>query len=255
MPRKSTAPYLGPPAWLDPAAELPITRESFADRNAFCADTMRDLLGLELTPAQAADVAANVAGETGWGRAWTNGNGGGWKITRGYADAHKARTGTPAPWWKARGNVDSADSPWCFYRVFPSRSDFLREWLGQFVPKPGTRPGALYNATGRAFWSGEPWFGELILAGYKGSPSKKRLRELRAAHRPDTLHPSVRDHASMSRDILTRWAQSRLGVEVDGKWGPSSQKAAATRRKAHGIEAHGALDEALFGVLAEGAAA
>lgn len=255
MPRKSTAPFTGPPAWLDPAAERPLTREAFADRNDFCISTMHDLLSLGLTPAQAADVAANTAGETAWGRAWICCNGGGWKITRSYAEAHKARTGSPAPWWKARGNVDSADSPWCFYRVFDSRSAFLREWLEQFVPKPGTRPGALYDATGRAFWSGGGWFGELILAGYKGSPSKKRLRELRAEHRPDALHPSVRDHASMARDILTRWAQSRLGVKVDGKWGTKSEKAAATLRKAHGMDARGDLDEALCGLLVGGATA
>ena len=43
MPRKSTAPYLGPPAWLDVAAERPIAVEPFADRTAFCVATMRDL--------------------------------------------------------------------------------------------------------------------------------------------------------------------------------------------------------------------
>ena len=221
MPRKSTAPYLGPPAWLDVAAERPIAVEAFADRNAFCVATLRDLLSLGLTPAQAADVASNVAGETGWGRGWICGNGGGWKITKPFADAHKARTGTPAPWWKARGNVDSADSAWCFYRCFDSRAAFLRAWCEQFVPRPGTRPGGLYEATGQAFWSGGDWFAEMILAGYKGAPSKKKIKELRAQGKGDK-HPSVKAHEWIVNEVMEVWAQWCLGIDPDGAWGPKS---------------------------------
>lgn len=242
MPRKSTAPYLGPPTWLDVAAERPIAVEAFPDKNAFCVATMRDLLSLGLTPAQSADVASNVAGETGWGRGWICGNGGGWKITKPFADAHKARTGTPAPWWKARGNVDSADSAWCFYRCFDSRADFLRAWCEQFVPKPGTRPGGLYEATGRAFWGGGEWFPEMILAGYKGRPSKSKMRAIRARGAASTEHPSVAAHHSMARDILARWAQHLLGVTVDGKWGPRSTEALLSWQSARRIAATGVLD-------------
>lgn len=249
MPRKSTAPYLGPPSWLDPAAEHPLTREPFADRNAFCVETMRDLIALGLTPTQAADVASNVAGETAWGRAWICGNGGGWKITRGFADAHKARLGVPASWWKARGNVDSNDSPWCFYRVFPSRSDFLREWIEQFVPRPGTRVGGLYEATGAAFWSGGEWFPEMIIAGYKGRPSKSKMRAIRARGAPSMDHPSVAAHASMARDILARWAQSVVGVEVDGKLGPKSRAGIAAWQTARALPATGELDAATLDVM------
>jgi peptidoglycan hydrolase-like protein with peptidoglycan-binding domain len=244
MPRKSTAPYLGPPAWLDVSAERPIAVEAFADKNAFCVATMRDLLSLGLTPAQSADVASNVAGETGWGRGWICGNGGGWKITKPFADAHKARTGTPAPWWKARGNVDSADSAWCFYRCFDSRADFLRAWCEQFVPRPGTRPGGLYEATGAAFWGGGDWFAEMILAGYKGRPSKSKMRAIRARGEASTAHPSVAAHHSMARDILTRWAQHLLGVTVDGQFGPRSRAALTAWQTARGIPATGELDAA-----------
>lgn len=250
--RKFNIPFTGPPAWLDPAAEVPMRGEGFADRNDFCLRTMGMLLALGLTARQSAEVAANTAGETAWGESWWCGNGGGWKITAAFAREHKARTGKPAPWWKSPGNVDSADSPWCFYRVFPSAQDFLRAWCEHYVPRPGAAaPYPAYQKAGAAFWRGdEEWFSELILAGYKGAPSRKRLRELRAEHRPDSMHPSVRDHASMSRDILTRWAQHALGVAVDGRWGTKSAKAAASARKAVGLEAHGDLDDALCAVLA-----
>ena len=249
MPRKSTAPYLGPPSWLDAAAERPIAVEAFADRNAFCVATMRDLLSLGLTPAQAADVASNVAGETGWGRGWICGNGGGWKITKPFADAHKARTGKPAPWWRARGNVDSADSARCFYRCFDSRAEFLRAWCEQFVPRPGTRPGGLYEATGAAFWSGGDWFAEMILAGYKGRPSKSKMRAIRARGEPSSAHPSVAAHRSMALDILTRWAQTLLGVAVDGAFGPRSAAALRAWQTAHGLPATGELDAATVATL------
>lgn len=250
--RKFNVPFTGPPAWLEPSAEVPMRGEGFSGRNDFCVRTMGWLLGLGLTPRQAAEVAANTAVETAWGEAWWCGNGGGWKITKAHADAFKARHGRPAPWWKAPGNVDSGDSPWCFYRVFPSAQDFLRAWCEHFVPRPGAvAPYPAYRAAGAAFWGGdEGWFAELILAGYKGARSKQRLKELREGHRPDTLHPSVRDHASMARDILTRWAQHALGVEVDGRWGDKSAKAAASACKAAGIEAHGVLDDALCALLA-----
>jgi len=251
--RKFDVPFTGPPAWLDAAAEVPMRAEGFADRNDFCVRTMGWLLALGLTPRQSAELAANVATETAWGESWYCGNGGGWKITQAFARAHKERTGTGAPWWKAPGNVDSADSPWCFYRVFPDATTFLGAWCEHFVPRPEVvaPPYPAYQKAGAAFWRGdEEWFGELILAGYKGSPSRKRLRELRAEHRPDTAHPSVRDHASMSRDILTRWAQHALGVTVDGRWGLCSEKAAASVRKAAGLEAHGDLDDELCALLA-----
>jgi hypothetical protein len=93
MPRKSTAPYLGPPAWLDVSAERPIAVEAFADKNAFCVATMRDLLSLGLTPAQSADVASNVAGETGWGRGWICGNGGGCELGQQGVDGGHAACG------------------------------------------------------------------------------------------------------------------------------------------------------------------
>lgn len=257
MPRKSTAPFTGPPSWLDPAAEVPMRGERFADRNDFVLSTMRDLIALGLSPAQSADVAANVAVEASWGQDWYCGNGGGWKITKSYADAFKRRTGASARWFKAPGNVDSADSAWCFYRVFDTRTEFLREWIERFLPRPvegapapPSGRGADYRATGAAFWRGDArWFGEMILAGYKGAPSRERLRRLRAAGRPDTEHPSVRDHGLIARDITERWAQHHLAITVDGVWGRESRAALAVWQRSRGLPATGELDAATVATL------
>lgn len=249
-PRKSTAPYQGPPSWLDPAAEVPLTRPDFPDRNTFVASSMRELLARGLTVAQAAEVVANAAGESAWGSKSWNGNGGGWKITRGHADAFKRRTGRSAPWWKARGNVDSEDSPWCFYRVFPTPADFLIAWCEHFVPRPDAdAPYPAYRAAGAAFWSGAPWFGHLIAAGYKGAPSRRRLAELRRAGRPEREHPSIAAHESIARDVIERWAQHFLAIDVDGVWGPKSRAALAVWQRARGLPATGELDPATVATL------
>lgn len=257
MPVKSTAPYTGPPSWLDPSAEVPMRAERFSGRGDFCTSTMRDLLALRLTPAQAAEVAANVAVETGWGANWYCGNGGGWKITRSYADAFKRREGHAAPWFKARGNVTSADAAWCFYRVFDSRAAFMRTWVERFLPRsvegapaPPSGQSADYRATGAAFWRGDAaWFAEMILAGYKGAPSRRRLLDLRARGEDDAVHPSLRDHAAIARYVLVCWAQQRLGVDPDGAWGPKSREAMRHWQSARGLPPTSDLDAATASML------
>lgn len=250
MPRKSTAPFKGPPSWLDPAAEVPLTRPDFPDRNTFVIACMSALLAQGLTVRQSAEVVANAAGESAWGSKSWNGNGGGWKITRAHADAFKRREGRSAPWWKARGNVDSEDSAWCFYRVFPTPGDFLREWCEHFVPKPdAAAPYPGYRAAGAAFWSGAPWFGHLIAAGYKGAPSKRRLADLRRRGRPEAEHPSIAAHDSIARDVIERWAQHHLAISVDGVWGRESRAALAVWQRSRGLPATGELDAATVATL------
>lgn len=252
MPRKSTAPYQGPPSWLDPAAEQPLTLSpTFATKAAFIGACMRALLGAGCTPAQAAEVTANACGEAAWGRACWWGNAGGWKITKAYAEAFKARHERPAPWWKARGNVDSGDAAWCFYRAFPSLGAFLVEWLSHFVPRPGDpAPYPGYRAAGARFWAGDPrWFGDLILVGYKGGPSKLRMRALRALRADDTRHPSIAAHRSIAREVLDVWAQILLGIDADGAWGPKSRAAMQAWQRARGLAATGDLDAATVATL------
>lgn len=210
MPNKSTALYAGPPAWLDPAQERSLEHNPtrYATRAEFIAAAMAALLALGLTPQQAANVTANTVNESAWGRAVFHGNAGGWKITRAYADAFRASHGGVCPsWWKARGNVDSADSAWCFYRCFDSLGDFLREWCEHFIPKPSdAAPYPGYRSAGTRFWANdERWFGDLIAVGYKGRPSQIRLKALRLVGGDDARHPSVRDHRSIVATVLEVW--------------------------------------------------
>jgi hypothetical protein len=254
MPEKSTAPYDGPPRWLDAAAELPLSASrTYATPAAFIGACMAALLRVQgVTPELAADVTANACGEAAWGRACWHGNAGGWKITQAYARAHRERHGAPPPWWKARGNVRSADAAWCFYRAFPSLEAFLVEWLAHFVPRPGdTAPYPGYRAAGAAFWRGDArWFGELILVGYKGSPSKKRLSALRAAGKPDATHPSIAAHASIRREVLEVWSQLCLGLDPDGAWGRKSVAACTAFQAAHGLTPTGLPDAPTLAALA-----
>jgi hypothetical protein len=214
---------------------------------------MAAFLALGLTPRRAADAAANAMGEASWGAAVWYGNAGGWTITQAHSRAWRAKHGAAGPpWWKARGNVASEDSAWCFYRAFPSLADFLREWLEHFVPRPGDpAPYSAYREAGRAFWAGAPeWFCHLILAGYKGSPSKRLLLRLRAAGRPDEDHPSVAAHRQIAGRVLRMWAQSRLGVDVDGRWGPKTRAECRAVQRGAGLPETGELDDATLRALA-----
>lgn len=250
MPRKSTSPYQGPPSWLDPAAERPLVASPAYTKPAFIRACMEGLLAVGCSPWQASQIAANAMGEAAWGAKCYHANPYGWKITQAFADAHKARTGQPAPWWKARGNVDSADSAWCFYRAFDSLSGSLGEWVKSFTPKPGeSSPMPRYVATGAVFWRGDDaWFQELILAGYKGAPSKARLKELRAAGRGD-LHPSVKAHAWIANEVLEVWAQWCMGIDPDGAWGPKSSAAMRVWQAQRSLRVTGKVDAATIPTL------
>ena len=79
-------------------------------------------------------------------------------------------------------------------------------------PGPARAPARLYEATGAAFWSGGDWFAEMILAGYKGRPSKSKMRAIRAAVQPSTEHPASR------RTARWRWTSSPGGHRRSSAW-------------------------------------
>jgi hypothetical protein len=246
MPRKSTGPYLGPPSWLSQAAEKSLEKSQiYPTKASFVLACMSSLMKRGLTVHQAAEVTSNSCNESGWGRSCWWGNAGGWKITKTYADQYKSRNAKDAPWWKARGNVDSGDPDWCFYRVFPTLEVFLQEWCSHFIPRPGSVPkGHRYKITGEHFWADDSrWFGDLIAAGYKGSISQIRMRSLRLVGASDDSHPSVAEHYRIALEVLEIWAQDKLHLDTDGAWGPKSQAKCRDWQLTHGLVATGFLDK------------
>lgn len=251
MPRKSTGPYLGPPTWLKAEREKPLEQSpTYATRDLFIAEAMGVLIANKLTVRQAAEVTANACGEARWGKACYWYNAGGWKITQAFAVAFKKVHGVEPEWWKARGNVDSGDPDWCFYRVFPDLLTFLLEWCKNFVPQPGTVGDKhRYKATGERFWGPRDphdprtWFGDMIVAGYKGAPSAARMKAIRDQGHPDNEHPSVVSQISITQDVLEVWAQTKLGVDPDGAWGPKSKTKCEEFQHRLGLLVTGYLDD------------
>lgn len=253
MPRKSTGEYKGPPTWLDPTKELSLSQSPTFKKHEFIAQGMRALIAYGLKPRLAAEVMANACLEASWGRNCYWYNAGGWKITKAYADAYKRQNNTSPYWWKARGNTDSGDADWCFYRAFRSLEEFLIAWCEHFVPKPTETnlPYPGYREAGRKFWAGdERWFGDLILVGYKGGPSKRRMLGIRMLGMDGANHPSVRDHIYMAREVLEIWAQNLLRVDPDGAWGPKSRAAARKFQAERNLAVTGELDSATLSALA-----
>lgn len=247
MPHKSTGPYLGPPAWLDASKECSLEQSpTYITRASFVNAAMSGLLLNGLSVQQAAAVTANSCTEAAWGRACYWNNAGGWKITSTYASNYKAVNGGIGPkWWKARGNVDSGDPDWCFYRVFPDLNTFLKEWCATFVPKKGTVGDKnRYRITGEHFWEGSPlWFGDMIVAGYKGGPSALRMKGLRLIGADDAQHPSVASERSITQEVIEIWAQLKLKIDPDGAWGPKSTAACRAFQIAKGLTPSGTLTD------------
>lgn len=238
-----TSPLAPAPAWLDPSARCigwtPVTTEP----HAFYAQCVDTVIALGVPSVRACDIVANTVSEVGWHLSFAHWNCGGVKATKGWAERYKARTGMPALWWPAHGNVGTGDSETVFYRGYRSLHDFFDEWLLTFVPKPGTvSPTWLYRTTGERFWQGDPsWFGAMVAAGYKGPVTAK--------------HPTqaITDHASLVETVRTLWAQARLHLAVDGKWGPASRSAALGFQREHGLPATG-MPDAVTVIALEGGA-
>jgi hypothetical protein len=239
---KFTGPLGPPPSFLNPASEKKGWKHPAIPDALWPVLVVDRLLALGLMILQALDVAANVVSETGWEEQLAYWNAGGVKATKGWAIRYQLRTGHPAPWWRAHGNVGTGDAPTVFYRAYDSLDDFLDEWLHTFVPRPGTvADGWLYKHAGELFWAGDPaWFAEMVHDGYKGPVTAKH---------PDA---AVRDHVSIDHRVGRMWAQSRLAIDVDADWGSGSKRAAHGFRAEHGLVQvpDDALDDSLVTALA-----
>jgi hypothetical protein len=198
------------PSWLDPAKEItgPLWSPSREDFIFTCFDLLRKL---GVPQGRAAEVVANSAVETGWGRGRESDPPelrGVLGHNLGGVKAHRPWSG---PWWRKAGHQSSGDPPVCFYKAYPSLEAFFESWLGTYVPKPPNR--GRYAKTGQAFHGNGDWFLELCLAGYKGSVTQAN---------PTASHASFQGVvARVRRTVLQR----ALGVTPDGVWGPKSQKA------------------------------
>jgi hypothetical protein len=254
---KWNLPPTTPPSWLDPTRE--ISRENdqskLGNRGRFIGCLVDTLLSLGLDLWGAFEVCGNTILETRYGELYHAWNLGGWKITKGQAEALAKLLGHPPNWWRAPGNkapdatykgwegatvtdLKGGDPPWCYYRAFTSMGEFLTEWLKHFVPhvpagydehksfdlKPHKHDGN-YKETGRLFWLKDPaWFLALCAAGYKGENTE--------------AHPegSYANQAVLVNEAKEYWAQAKLGgLTVDGAWGTKSKEACAAFQKLHGL--------------------
>lgn len=222
------------PSWLDPACE--VTRHNDAPKigsTAFAPLASGILLSLGCSLFGAISVTGNSMSECANGTRYRAKNFGGWKVYEPFAREYLRTHGKPTPWWRAVGNKDRGDPPWCYYRGFESPKQFFEEWLLLFVPKPGAvGKKHRYKQSGELFWrDDEQWFAALIEAGYKGKVTKADPAD------------SIYEHGLLRHSALTRWAQSRLGVVADGSWGPRSNAACLAFQVAHALPATGSLDE------------
>jgi hypothetical protein len=185
------------------------------------------------------EVTANTVTETGWGQKYRGFNLFGWKI---WKVSSTEADGTPRRWYRALGNKSSGDPQTCFYRVFNSMEEAFAAWLRTFVPKvdPGKKPNGRYWKTGQQFWAGEPWFDDLIQAGYKGDVTRQNPQ------------PSINAHAQIVKTLVIMYGQHLLGVPVDGKWGQKSRNACSAYQLAHQLELTGTLSEETLKSLLHG---
>jgi hypothetical protein len=238
-----------PPKWLDPSREI-THDDPKLPKNEFVVTSMEHCLALGLHPRQAAGVVGNAINESAWGQSYRGNNLYGWKVTQGAAVAYAlVHDGEGILWWRAPGNkapsatlknLKGGDPPWCFYRAFESLTDSYAEWLAHFVPKPNEpAPYGAYRSCGALFWSGREWFTQLCKVGYKGELTKR------------DPSGSVAEHRSLAQSALTYWAQSRLGLVVDGKWGPMSRARCTTLQIARGLRTTGLLDDRTLEAIAQ----
>ena len=227
---KWTGPLQPPPFWLVAACEVTDASEPpKLEKAPFVLRCLTALTALGCSVVQAVEVTANSVNETGWGQHYRAWNLGGWKIWKFSA---QNANGSPRRWWRALGNQSSGDPQTCFYRAFQSPEEFFAEWLRAFVPKDPTagKKNARYAKTGQQFWAGQPWFDDLIAAGYKGDVTQAN---------PDR---SIAEHAKLVDTIAMIWAQAKIGAEPDGSWGPKSAEKASAFQSANGLPVTGKFD-------------
>jgi hypothetical protein len=181
------------PAWVDAAREVDASHDLTDDIATMVRSQWEVLRGQGLAPAQAAELLAHAATETGRGRRAHGHNWGGVKLKRDDDEAHRAKHGRGLAWWRDLGHLDAGDDEAELYRAWDSDVDFWAFFAKRYAPRPGLpAESERYEEAGGAFWSGDPsqWFVELVRAGYRGPV---RQRELAALADPET-HPSVVAH-------------------------------------------------------------
>ncbi len=238
---KWTEPRSKLPSFLDGVCEVTHENTRRYSIDYFSVECMECCLRLGCAPMQASEVTANTRNESANGQSYRCNNLYGWKLTEGYAREYRqTHDGNGPPFWRAPGNKapgatltdpKGGDPPWCYYRVFETFEGSLAEWLKHFVPQPTEHaPYGSYRKCGELFWSGGDWFPELIRCGYKGENTRKH---------PDL---SIAEHRDTARTSAIRWAQSRMKIGIDGKWGALSRTACLLLQSRYGKPATGELD-------------
>lgn len=239
---KFDGPLAPVPSWLDPDAEVKSWAKPAWDRTQFIVNCVDAILhaGHAVDAAGACEITANAVVETG-AKYYKAFNLGGVKATPAWAQRYAARTGRPAPFFRAHGNKGTGDSHTVIYRGYSSLADFWDEWLRTFVPRnlpSGIKH--LYRKTGDAFWA-QPrgdWFRAMCAAGYKGPVTAKSPER------------SIKLHHQLTREVRTRYAQHKLGVVVDNKWGPKSIAACKAFQRIRALPETGEVDDATLEAFA-----
>lgn len=237
------------PGWLVPSRELHLAPPApVADEDAvaatFITAAFNALRGARVPPWQAFEIIGTYCLEATWGRARSValGNLAGVKAKHHRTEAYRALTGRTQGWYRAPGHVASGDAPEVIYLAYDSVPQFVRLWLAEFVgPDADTPPSSpLYTRAGALLWARyAEWIDELIAGGYRGE---------RTAAAPAA---SIAAHHGIVRRVRVLWAQSRLGVRADGRWGSASRAAlAAFQGPMPGLLDPGDLDDPAIALLA-----
>lgn len=229
------------PPWLDPAAE--VTWEAGprpAPGSPFIIALMEACLALGCDPTQAAGLTATAMKETDWGASYQAFNCGGWTITERFAAARRAEApSAPVLWRRGPDERPGAERSWACHRAFRSFAEYVAEWIACFVPRPGgAAPYPIYARTGERFWSGGDWFPSLLAGGYRGPVGE------------DDPARAIREHDARVVTALRMWAQSKLAVPADGRWGDTSRASLAAWQDANGLPLTRSLDEVTLRSLA-----
>lgn len=221
------------PFWLHPELEVKSDPPKPAKGDAICA-SIKAFIALGCSVKQALELTANSVVETGWFRFYRAWNLGGVKIWKGTANDPD---GTPRQWWRAPGNKDAGDPPWCYYRAYKSLEDYNNYWIHTFVPKDESTGSGRYAATGKAFWAGKDWFPELIKAGYKGEVTRKH---------PDG---AIKEFKQIVTIEAKYYAQQLLNCVPDGVVGHKTEAAIEEAEKRFGLPITGEFSDALYSKL------
>ena len=233
------------PSWLVPAAEIhpdpaPPVADETARAAAFVAEVVAAFRAAGAPLWQALEATGIACLEATWGRARTCYapvfNLGGSKAKRDIAERYARAHGRPQRWFRAPGHVASGDPAEVVYLCWDSIADYCAFWLARHV---GAREGVApweprYAQAGALFWARFPdWIDALLVAGYRGDVTAAAPAR------------SVAAHHDIVRRVRVLWAQSRLGVRADGRWG-SASRAALVRA----VGGTGDLDDAALAALA-----